>query len=91
MNGLSGSYGLARDEGGNVLVTGGFLPDFSSSTVLAVNGAGATTERAHGFAFSSDIFYDAARGAALVLDFGVSEIAAICADADGDAAIRRNA
>ena len=85
IGGLSGAYALAVDGGGNVLVTGGFTGDFSSSTILAVNAGGAATERAHGFGFSSEIFYDAPRGAALVLDFGVSEIAAICADADGDA------
>jgi hypothetical protein len=85
VSGLSGSYGLALDGAGNALVTGGFTPDFSSSTLLAVNGLGATSERAHGFAFSTDVFYDVARGAALVLDFGVTEIAAVCADADGDA------
>jgi len=85
IGGLSGAYALAVDGGGNVLVTGGFTGDFSSSTVLAVSAGGAATERAHGFGFSSEIFYDAPRGAALVLDFGVTEITAICADADGDA------
>jgi hypothetical protein len=88
VTGLSGSYGLALDADGNALVTGGFTPDFSSSTLLAVGPLGATAERAHGFAFSSDVFYDAARDAALVLDFGVSEVTAVCADADGDASMR---
>jgi hypothetical protein len=82
--GLSGAYGVARDGAGNVLVTGGFTGDFSSSTLLAVDGLGVATERAHGFGFSSDVFFDAPRGTALVLDFGVSEVAGICADADGD-------
>jgi len=85
IDGLSGSYGLARDAGGNVLLTGGFTGDFSSSTLLAVNGAGVASERAHGFSFSGDVFFDAARGAALVLDFGATAVAAVCADADGDA------
>ena len=85
ITGLSGAYGLARDEGGKVLVTGGFTGDFSSSTIEAVDSGGTKTERAHGFGFSSDIFFDAPRGAALVLDFGVDEVTAICADTDGDA------
>jgi hypothetical protein len=85
IGGLSGAYALAVDGGGNVLVSGGFTGDFSSSTILAVSAGGVATERAHGLGFSSEIFYDAPRGAALVLDFGVTEIAAICADADGDA------
>ena len=84
VGGLSGSYGLARDEAGNVLVTGGFTSDFSSSTVEAVNGAGTKTERAHGFSFSGDIAFDAARGQALVLDFAATQVTAICADANDD-------
>jgi hypothetical protein len=84
IGGLSGSYGVARDAAGNVLVTGGFTGDFSSSTLVAVNGLGVASERAHGFAFSGDVFVDAARGTALVLDFGATAVAGICADADGD-------
>ena len=48
IGGLSGAYALAVDGGGNVLVTGGFTGDFSSSTVLAVSAGGVATERAHG-------------------------------------------
>jgi hypothetical protein len=84
VGGLSGSYGLARDEAGNVLVTGGFTNDFSSSTVEAVNAAGTKTERARGFTFSSDIAFDPARGQALVLDFAATQVSAICKDANGD-------
>ncbi len=84
IGGLSGAYGLARDEAGNLLVTGGFTNDFSSSTVEAVNGAGMKTERARGFAFSSDIAFDTARGQALVLDFAATQVTAICTDASGD-------
>jgi len=83
VSGLSGAYGLAIDGDGLVLVSGGFADDFSS-TVIAVDGAGGTTERARGFGFSGDLFFDAARDETLVLDFGVSQIAAICRDSDGD-------
>jgi hypothetical protein len=79
--GLSGAYGVALD-GGQVLVTGGFANDFTS-TLLALSNV--TVERARGFAFSADVSFDAARGAALVLDFGATAVTAICADADGDA------
>jgi len=85
VGGLSGSYGVARDAAGNLLVTGGFTGDFSSSTLLAVDAGGTATERAHGFGFSADVFFDGARDAALVLDFGVSAVTAVCRDADGDA------
>jgi hypothetical protein len=85
IGGLSGSYGLARDHAGNILVTGGFTSGFTSSTVEAVSVAGVKTERAHGFTFSSDITFDAARGQALVLDFAAVQVTAICADANGDA------
>jgi hypothetical protein len=83
IGGLSGSYGLARDEAGNILVTGGFGNDFTS-TVEAVTGAGVKTERAHGFGFSSDIAFDTARGQALVLDFAATQVTAICKDVNGD-------
>ena len=83
VSGLSGEYGVAVDGTGNALVTGGFAPDFSSS-VEAVDAGGTVTERARGFGFTADVFYDAARDAALVLDFGVSEIASICRDANAD-------
>jgi hypothetical protein len=84
-SGLSGAYGVASAEAGAVLVTGGFTGDFSSSTLLALDAMGSPSERAHGFGFSSDVFFDAARGTALVLDFGASAVAAVCADAEGDA------
>jgi hypothetical protein len=42
------------------------------------------TDRATGFSFSSDVFFDAARDEALVLDFGVKQITGICRDQDGD-------
>src|SRR5262249_44320868 len=85
-SGLSGVYAVVLDGAGGVLLSGGFTTDFSSSTVIAVDLAPPHDlhERAHGFGFSSDMFQDAGRDETLVLDFGVSAIAAICRDQDGD-------
>jgi hypothetical protein len=85
VDGLSGAFGLAWDDlDERVLVTGGFTSDFASSTVVAVDAGGVVSEIATGFGFSAGIGWDAARRRALVLDFGVSEIAAICRDGDAD-------
>jgi hypothetical protein len=85
VDGLSGTFGLAWDDlDGRVLVTGGFTPDFASGTVAAVDAGGAASEIAAGFGFSAGIGWDALRRRALVLDFGVNEIAAICRDGDAD-------
>ncbi len=84
VSGLSGAYDHVLDNDGNVLVSGGFTPDFSSSTVIAVASDGTITERAHGFSFSTEMFFDTTRDEVLVLDTGVSEITAICRDRDGD-------
>ncbi|MCW5893446.1 MAG: hypothetical protein KIT14_23270 [bacterium] len=86
VGGLSGCYAIDLDNDGNLLVSGGFKPDFSSSTILAVAPGGAQSERASGFVFSSELFHDPARNETLVLDVGVSEIATICRDADADGA-----
>jgi hypothetical protein len=83
VDGLSGNYAHVVDGDGNVLVTGGFADDFSS-TVVAVDAAGMVQERARGFAFSGELFWDPVRDETLVLDFGVSAITAICRDADGN-------
>jgi hypothetical protein len=83
VDGLSGNYSHVVDGAGDVLVTGGVADDFSS-TVVAVDPLGTVTERARGFAFSGELFFDAVRDETLVLDFGVSEITAICRDADQD-------
>jgi hypothetical protein len=82
--GLSGAFGVARDNAGDVLVTGGFTGDFSSSTLVAIDSGGTVTERAHGFGFSADVYFDAPRRTALVLDFGVAGVTAICRDTDAD-------
>lgn len=84
VGGLSGNYAHAFDNAGNVLITGGFRDDFSSSTLLAVSPSGEESERAWGFAFSSGLFHDTARDETLVLDVAVSRIDVICPDGDGD-------
>ena len=83
VDGLSGAFGLAIDADGLVLVSGGFTSDFSSSTIIAVDAAGTATERAHGFGFSSDLFFDAARNEVLALDFAVSAVTAVLVATDG--------
>lgn len=85
VDGLSGNYSHAVDDAGVVLVSGGFTGDFSSSTVVAVDALGGVTERARGFAFSTELFFDPVRDETLVLDVGVSQVTAICRDRDGDA------
>jgi hypothetical protein len=84
VDGLSGAYALAVDGEGDVLVSGGFTPDFSSATIVAVAPDGAVSERARGFAFASEIFFDAARDELLVVDFGATDLVAICRERDGD-------
>src|SRR3989442_895928 len=55
-----------------------------TSKVIAVAPDGSVRDRATGFGFSGDVFFDAARDEALVLDFGVTDIVAVCRDQDGD-------
>jgi hypothetical protein len=74
VGGLSGSYDQAVTAAGNLLLTGGFTGDFSSSTVLSTTPAGATSEIATGFGFSSGIAIDPQSQQALVLDFGTSHV-----------------
>ena len=83
VDGLSGNYSHVVDGAGDVLVTGGFADDFSS-TVVAVDPLGMVTERARGFSFSGELFFDVVRDETLVLDFGASQITAICRDTDKD-------
>lgn len=80
---LSGAFALAIDGDDDVLVSGGVADDFSS-TVIAVDGTGAITERARGFAFTAELFYDPVADETLVLDSGVTQVTAICRDRDGD-------
>src|SRR2546430_1498627 len=82
VSGLEGGFAAATDGAGNVLVSG--IGSFGSSKVIAVAADGSVSDRATGFSFAGDVFFDAARDEALVLDFGVTGIAAICRDQDGD-------
>ena len=81
-SGFQGGFGAAADGAGNLLVSG--IGSFESSKVIAVAPDGSVSDRATGFSFSGDLFFDSARDEALVLDFGVTDIVAICRDQDGD-------
>jgi hypothetical protein len=88
VGGLPGEYAHALDADGNLLVTGEYSLD-CSGVLRAVAPDGTVVERAHGFCFSADVFFDAARNEALVLDGAASgddtkRIFAICRDRDGD-------
>ena len=83
--GLSGAFAHVVDADGNVLVSGGFTGDFTSSTVLAVPPSGSPVERAHGYGFTTEMAFDPMRDETLVLDAAVvSAISALCRDRDGD-------
>jgi hypothetical protein len=82
-SGLSGNYGHDLDNAGNILVTGGFRNDFSSSNLVAAVPGGAVSERAWGFTFSSGLHHDQARDETLILDVGVSRIDVICRNGGG--------
>jgi hypothetical protein len=82
VSGLVGAAGLAMDGDGNVLLAG--VGPFGDNALLAVAPDGSTANRATGFGFTSDVFFDATRDEALVLDFGVAGVYAVCRDGDGD-------
>src|SRR5882724_4038042 len=82
VSGLAGGFAAATDGAGNVLVSS--IGPFGSSKVIAVAPDGSVSDRASGFGFSGDVFFDAVRDEALVLDFGVTDIVAVCRDQDGD-------
>src|SRR5438067_412035 len=84
VSGLAGGFAAATDGAGNVLVSS--IGPFGSSKVIAVAPDGGVSDRATGFGFSGDVFFDAVRDEALVLDFGVTDIVAVCRDQDGDGA-----
>ncbi len=72
--GLNGSYDQAVDSNGNVLLTGGFTDDFSSSTVLSIAPNGTIDEIASGFGFSSGLTIDGPSRQVMVLDFGTTHV-----------------
>lgn len=72
--GLSGAYDQAVAASGNLLLTGGFTNDFSSSTIVSITPAGAVTTIATGFGFSSGIAIDGPSQQVLALDFGTSYV-----------------
>ncbi len=73
-SGLSGSYDHAVDANGNLIITGGFTNDFTSSTVISIAPGGAVTQIASGFGFSSGLTIDGASRQVMVLDFGTTRI-----------------
>lgn len=80
--GLEGGAGAALDADGNVLLAG--VGPFGANKLVAVAPDGGVADRATGFGFSTDVFYDAGRDEALVLDYGITSIVAVCRDRDGD-------
>jgi len=73
-SGLSGAYDQDVDRAGNLILTGGFRGDFSSSNVVSITPGGAISEIGWGFDFSSGLAIDAQSQQVLVLDFGTSRI-----------------
>lgn len=72
--GLSGAFDQATDPEGRLLVTGGFTGDFSSSTVVRLDGVNPAEEVAIGFGFSAGIDVDGPSGTVAVVDFGAPQI-----------------
>jgi hypothetical protein len=73
-SGLSGAYDSAFDPAGNLIVSGGFTGDFSSSTVVRIDPLGGVDEIASGFFFSTGLDVDAESGQILVLDIGAASL-----------------
>src|SRR3989441_3374439 len=82
VSGLEGGFAAATDSAGNVLVSG--IGSFGTSKGIALAPDGTVSDRATGFAFSSDVFLDAARGAAPALDFRGTDHAARRREPGGD-------
>ncbi len=75
LTGLSGVYDLAFDHQGRLLISGGFTPTFSSSTLVAFDLSSNTlTQLAEGFSFSTGLDVDPFSGRVYVVDFGVSQV-----------------
>ena len=63
-----GAFDQQPDADGNLLVTGPFAGDFSSSVVVSLDPQGNSTEIASGFCFSAGIDIDGPSGQVAVLD-----------------------
>ena len=83
-SGLSGAFGAAIDADQRTVLVSGGVADDGSGTIVAIAPDGSVRERARGFGFATDLFFDAQREELLVLDAGVAAVTAICGDADGD-------
>jgi len=81
---LSGAFGAAIDADQRTVLVSGGVADDGSGTIVAIAPDGRVRERARGFGFTTDVFFDALREELLVLDAGVAAVTAICGDADGD-------
>jgi hypothetical protein len=79
--GLAGTFDVVVDAVGTVLVSGGF----GSPAVVAFTSDGGASERATGFVAPGEMFHDRARDELLVLEFGATEVTAVCRDRDGNA------
>ncbi|HEY2385322.1 MAG TPA: hypothetical protein VGK30_00055 [Candidatus Binatia bacterium] len=73
-SGLSGAYDMALDGAGNLLLSGTFIDDFSSSTIVSITPGGAVSQLASGFAFSTGLDIDRLTGEVLVVDSGALQI-----------------
>jgi hypothetical protein len=73
-SGLSGAFDQAFDRDGNLLVSGGFTGDFSSSTIVSIDPTGTVSEFAHGFSFSGGLTVDSLSGRVYALDAGSSAV-----------------
>jgi len=82
--GLSGAFAPVVDGDGTTLLLSGGVADDGSGTVVAIAPDGAVTERARGFGFTTEMFFDAERDELLVLDAGTRAVTAICGDGDAD-------
>lgn len=85
VDGLSGAFDVEASAT-HVFVTGGFTPDFSSSTVVAVDGAGVAEAIASGFAFTGGLAWEPVRRQLYVLDFDARAVAVLCEDMGADGA-----
>lgn len=72
--GLSGLFEQEFDAGGRLIATGGFTPDFSSSTVARLDGVNPPESVETGYVFTSGMDIDGPSGQIAVVDFGAPQI-----------------